>query len=695
MNYYINDKPIQDLINRRKCFNSLKELLLNAIKLNKCSKIKDCRNFKHKICELIKYMFIFIIFFLIYYLYFLSLETCTEGIDKCYVKFRWIKLKIKEEVFSGILMEIMIQLIIHKYISKLHIIHIIFVLGYFYYKSHGLNFHDHGYFNFFYYLIMLSIFTVAFIPFDCFIIYYHFKKFTFKLITIYILIILLLNIFIRTITNNCDDWPKGLNNTYIQNDKSKYGCQIKFPKSCIYKKLEFFQDYTKFIRKDCRYQNGKKEKETILKYSKSPYINETVNRIGYPLFNKDRICFLDFPDYDNTLTKYFFDNLVDMDNKDILDKYFKQKIPEIEVDFSNINEPKLNINLNYNKTLSDERKLLENKTKPYSDNILILYVDSVSRVNALRQLKKTTKFFEQFMPYKGSFHNKYPSQNFHSFQFFKYHSFNGYTTINYPFLFYGQNITDKNKSLITKYFKENGFITSAANDWCVKDNTRTYHNYTIEDMYDHILPLCDPNNGHFNSNFIRCLYGKQNIEYLLEYTNQFWRKYKKNRKYSIIIVNHGHEGTLTVVKYIDDLMFNFVNNLFNDNLLKDTTVFLLSDHGVGMPSIYFSTEFYKKEINLPMLLIIINDRKNISYEDQYKYIYENQQTFITPFDIYNTLGNIIYGNLYYKIENKTKDKNSCKSIYGKSLFEKINQKERKPSKYLYLGSYGISKSVCK
>ena len=140
---------------------------------------------------------------------------------------------------------------------------------------------------------------------------------------------------------------------------------------------------------------------------------------------------------------------------------------------------------------------------------------------------------------------------------------------------------------------------------------------------------------------------------------------------------------------------HFAHKIKKDNLLKDTTVFLLSDHGVGMPSIYFSTEFYKKEINLPMLLIIINDRKNISYEDQYKYIYENQQTFITPFDIYNTLGNIIYGNLYYKIENKTKDKNSCKSIYGKSLFEKINQKERKPSKYLYLGSYGISKSECK
>ena len=31
------------------------------------------------------------------------------------------------------------------------------------------------------------------------------------------------------------DWEKGLNNTYIDNNKNKYGCLIKIPKSCTYK----------------------------------------------------------------------------------------------------------------------------------------------------------------------------------------------------------------------------------------------------------------------------------------------------------------------------------------------------------------------------------------------------------------------------------------------------------------------------
>ena len=31
------------------------------------------------------------------------------------------------------------------------------------------------------------------------------------------------------------DWEKGLNNTDIDNNKNKYGCLIKIPKSCTYK----------------------------------------------------------------------------------------------------------------------------------------------------------------------------------------------------------------------------------------------------------------------------------------------------------------------------------------------------------------------------------------------------------------------------------------------------------------------------
>ena len=497
--------------------------------------------------------------------------------------------------------------------------------------------------------------------------------------------------YLFTFKSNCSDWSKGLNNTSIENNSSKHGCQIIIPKKCTYKIFKYFQDYSKIRGINCKNFNNKNLKENILRYSLSPYINKSSERIGFPLTNKDQICSNDFG-VGNPIYKYVLENLVDMDNKELLDKYFKNKMPEILIDFSDHGKGKLKVNVRYNKTLSDERKLLEKDSEPYSNNILLLFIDSLSRANAIRQLKKTMKFFEKFMSYKGGFNKKYPSEIFHSFQFFKYHSFNGYTFVNYPFLFYGQKKEYQNKHLITEFFKKNGYVTCNVHDCCRIENTRTYHNLSINEIFDNQYISCDPNNNEISVNIIRCLYDKQNIEHFLDYIEQFWRKYKNNRKYAMLSTNHGHEGTLNVIKYQDELIADFLNRLFDDNLFKDTTIIFLSDHGIGMPSIYYIYDFYRTEYYLPSLFIIINDRKNVSYEKQYRYIKENQQTFITAFDIYNTLGNIIYGDKYDNIPNKTFEMDSFKSNLGISLFNTINSKERFPKKFYNYSR--LSLSVC-
>jgi len=138
---------------------------------------------------------------------------------------------------------------------------------------------------------------------------------------------------------------------------------------------------------------------------------------------------------------------------------------------------------------------------------MILYIDSISRANSIRKLKNTLNFFEKFISYKGGFHHLFPSEIFQNFQFFKYHSFLYHTSANFPRLFYGNQKGAKNIVLISKYLKENGYITSYSSDTCQRDNTRTLHNLKIEESYDHQMLLCDPNKPHFNINRIRCLYG--------------------------------------------------------------------------------------------------------------------------------------------------------------------------------------------
>ena len=176
---------------------------------------------------------------------------------------------------------------------------------------------------------------------------------------------------------------------------------------------------------------------------------------------------------------------------------------------------------------------------------------------------------------------------------------------------------------------------------------------------------------------------------VFSYSEQFWRKYKNNRKFSNIIIDGAHESTMEVLKYYDDIIYNYLISLFNDNLFKDTSIILLSDHGAGVQSIYYIFDFYQYESDLPMLYIIINDRKNISYKEQYLNINKNQQTFITAFDIYNTVNHLLYGDKYKYIKNLTDENPTPKSSLGKSLFEYIDQKYRKSKNYEFM-----NKNIC-
>jgi len=595
-----------------------------------------------------------------------------EGQIRCGRKNKWIKTKLTEAISSSFILTFLIELMFLKIISKLNFIHIILVfLGFFIY-SNGLEFYDHGLFNFLGAIAIIIIIIIILLPFNFLL--YLLKTKNNILLSIYLgflFVFLFFYYYYISSALGCKDWEKGLNNTYIENNEDKYGCQIKLPKYCPYKLGKYLLDITKKSGIKC----GKEinTKINLINFSTSKNIDNNTIRIGFPLTNKDSTCLLRPNKSKNiSITLFTKNNLIDMDNELQLKKIGNENKPEVVIDFSNNPYGEMIINVNYNESLSIERKKKEKNSKPYSNNILILYFDSVSRSTGLRQLKKTLKFIEGFMSYKGKYNKNYPSENFHSFQFFKYHAFFLYTSGNYPKLFYGKD-KSKNMTRITKYLKENGYVTAFSNDMCMRDSCWLPHDMTKEEICDHELILCDPNQKSTNSMIKKCLYDKINVEHQYEYGLQFWKKYKRNRRFLLIVNNDGHEGTLEILKYDDDTVFNFLNGLYNENMLKETAIFLLSDHGCPMPSIYYFNDFFKLDRNLPMFYILIADKKKISYNKQYQYIYENQQKFITAYDIYNTIIYFIYGKEYKK-------KKIPKSKLGRNLFSKINPK-RTPYNY--------------
>ena len=77
----------------------------------------------------------------------------------------------------------------------------------------------------------------------------------------------------------------------------------------------------------------------------------------------------------------------------------------------------------------------------------------------------------------------------------------------------------------------------------------------------------------------------------------------------MLLTNFSLSSSIEILKYMDDVLYNYFNNLFEENLLKDTSVFLLNDYGTGFTSIYLLDDFFQIEMRLPMLFILINDRK--------------------------------------------------------------------------------------
>ena len=75
------------------------------------------------------------------------------------------------------------------------------------------------------------------------------------------------------------------------------------------------------------------------------------------------------------------------------------------------------------------------------------------------------------------------------------------------------------------------------------------------------------------------------------------------------------------------------------------------------------------ERSLPLLIFVIPNHEDLYKDKLYEKISSNQQIFVTPFDIYNTLIHIAF-------ENKKEEIKKYFSIYGSSLITKLNYKVR-------------------
>ena len=563
-------------------------------------------------------------------------------------------------ISAGIIIGFIIFFMYIKWIFLEHLIYIAIVYIVLVSKNHGSNILNHGKYNWvifeicsiLIFLILLSIHMI-----------YRFSR-TIKYL--YLIIAALALFFGFLICYNfkdkyeqkysCDKWDKTLNSTYILDSKDDK-CNIKKPEGfCYMNELYKYFDLTLVNKIKCSNRN---ETEYLNFYNSIKSKNLSKFKIfGFPSTN--HIKSKDLNNETKTLNEYVLKNIINLEKTDLNS--------EAILDFYSNQYGDLKMNLIKNNSLASERKKIEennkklNKNESIYENFLMIFLSSTSRAHFQRAMPKLSKFISKLMKYE-------PFPTLTAYEFSKYTNF-PFTNENTQSIFYKKS---KNNTLTNSlsYFKENGFITGQVKDVCEK----SFNDNEVEWDHENYAYLCDPN--YFqkeNSVYERCLYGKPVSEYMINYATQFFEKYSDNKKYFRMTFNYGNEPTGNVLTYLDEPLYNMLNQLYNNGKLQNTAIFILSEQGnknKGLYDILGSAEF-ELEQKYGLFIIILNWNDKFKKGNYHQNLIKNQNMQVTPFDIYETMIHIVTGNNTFNNNNE----NKLQKIQGDSMLNEVKIENR-------------------
>jgi len=640
---------------------------------NKKKTLKDDNDLKKNIERLpskideIKIVLLSIVSF---FFYFISFRGCEGTQSYCLVTLSpgfFYLIGVYIMICSLITLYIIYETLKNK-VSKIHLLYYLPLLIYLlYFHDNGSDLSHHGSYNKMVFYFLIVSFIILFLIF-C-LLKYIYTNYRIIFISLTLSFIWILIYTYIKITKNCNVWYDGLNGIRLENNQKYDKCKIVHPKRCWINSIDGVFDVSRILNENCNNFRGG-EKAELLKYL-SPSFNSTQN-FGYPITTK--YTWLNQSHFDRFFNNVMAD-MIDLDKTDF-SKIEDDLKPEVLLRFDPVTEMgKIDIKINRNETLAKERNDIYNsllpKDKPKYNNILFLYIDAISRPEFIRAMKNTEKFLSKY----------YNSSEKSFYQMMKYHNFIFFTQQNVNPMFFGESMFNSNGTSILKHIKKKGFITGHSNNICTRQLYDIEDNYTenVEyDNFDHenIAMMCDPNFYNPENRFTpymgpysirrRCLYGRDTFEYIIEYGEKFWETYSKEHKFLRLSFQDAHEGTLEVVKYLDVKLAEFLEKFDKKGYLKDTAVFLVSDHGNNMVGIYniFQFEDYVLEKTLGTWFMLLPKKKEIDE----KYLEINQQRLVSPYDIHDTLLDM-FGFGYqqnYKIYSRK----------GQSVYKQVNGLER-------------------
>ncbi|CAG5115767.1 unnamed protein product [Candidula unifasciata] len=274
-------------------------------------------------------------------------------------------------------------------------------------------------------------------------------------------------------------------------------------------------------------------------------------------------------------------------------------------------------------------------------NVHMIGVDSVSRLHFIRQMQQTRQFLhEELQAFEMSGYNKVADNTFVNIvpmMVGKFvHEMGWNETMSdrpfdeYPFLW--KNFSkagyrtlyaeDAPKMAIFVYAKE-GFHTPPA------------------DYYNRPLALAMETQRDIWSRDHHCVADRLETTMLLDYVTDFSRVFKKKPHFGFTFITRLTHDSQELAGSADYAYLKFLKRFKDEGHFNNTVLILYSDHGYRFGTMR-SSYMGKVEERLPFLYLIFPPSFRNKYPQLVKNLRINSRRLTTPFDIHETLKDILY-----------------------------------------------------
>lgn len=289
---------------------------------------------------------------------------------------------------------------------------------------------------------------------------------------------------------------------------------------------------------------------------------------------------------------------------------------------------------NSKKNISKEQEKEPKISKRNRLNVLLIGLDSISRLNSYRQLSDTRNFLLDEL---GAIELK------------GYNKVGDNTFVNIIPMLYGKYVNETpwkpgvrdpfdNYDLMWSKYHRQGYRTLYAEDCpglSAFNGIKAGFSKPPTDHYFRPMGLAMERENVWSSGH-HCMKDRLEIQVITQYIFDFVNIYKSESHFVFTFLSRISHDDVNLVGTVDYALKDFFRKLHNEQLLNDTLLLFFSDHGIRFGD-FRKTYQGKLEERLPMMYIVLPKWFPERFPRLWKNLRTNTQRLTTPFDIHETM----------------------------------------------------------